>query len=38
MLEDAAMQTLGKFHDRDRSKPGDYRVVNTPMRGKKRQC
>jgi len=37
MLEGTAMQALLNFHDRYPSKPRDHRVVDVPMRGKKRR-
>jgi len=36
MLEDIAMQALQQFHERYRSKPKDYRVIDNPNSGKKR--
>jgi len=37
MLEGTAMQALVNFHDRHPSKPRDHRVIDVPMRGKKRR-
>jgi len=37
MLEGTAMQALVNFHDRYPSKPRDHRVIEVPMRGKKRR-
>jgi len=37
MLEGTAMQALVNFPDRYPSKPRDHRVVDVPMRGKKRR-
>jgi len=36
-LEGTAMQALVNFHDRYPSKPRDYRVIDAPMRRKKRR-
>jgi len=36
-LEGTAMQALVNFHDRYTSKPRDHRVIDAPMRGKKRR-
>jgi len=37
MLEGTAMQALVNFHDRYPAKPRDHRVIDVPMRGKKRR-
>jgi len=37
MLEGTAMQALVNFHDRYPSKPRDHRVIDVPIRGKKRR-
>jgi len=37
MLEGTAMQALVNFHDRYPSQPKDHRVIDVPMRGKKRR-